>query len=250
MALRSASAQVSRVERVLEHAVDDGAIAANPASGAKLPPARPAAVVPLEPAELARLHDALPHGVYRGHVQHHRLVLLVLAFSGVRWGEFVALNVGDLAGRRVVVDDAMTTLNGRLLHGPTKTHAARSVVLPSPVVARLEALAQGRPGAAPLVPATLGGRWGVTTWRRALVRACDAAGLPRTKTHALRHTAASLAISAGADVKVLQAMLGHAQASMTLDVYGHLMAGRLDEVADALEGFVPAEAGGAGLRAV
>ena len=48
----------------------------------------------------------------------------------------------------------------------------------------------------------------------------------------LRHTAASLAIAAGADVKVVQTMLGHASATMTLDLYGHLYSDRLDEIAD------------------
>ena len=81
------------------------------------------------------------------------------------------------------------------------------------------------------------------------VAACERAGLPRTRTHALRHTAASLAIGAGADVKVLQRMLGHAQASMTLDTYGHLIDSRLDEVSDALAPFVPGATGSA-LRAV
>lgn len=53
--------------------------------------------------------------------------------------------------------------------------------------------------------------------------------------HKLRHTAASLAIAVGADVKVIQLMLGHADASMTLNVYGHLWPDRLDEVADVLD---------------
>jgi integrase len=53
--------------------------------------------------------------------------------------------------------------------------------------------------------------------------------------HGLRHTAASLAIAAGADVKVVQQMLGHKSATMTLDLYGHLFDNRLDEVADALD---------------
>ncbi len=53
--------------------------------------------------------------------------------------------------------------------------------------------------------------------------------------HKLRHTAASLAIAAGADVKVVQQMLGHADAAMTLNIYGHLFPDRLDEVADTLD---------------
>lgn len=50
--------------------------------------------------------------------------------------------------------------------------------------------------------------------------------------HELRHTAASLAIASGADVKVVQLMLGHKTATMTLDLYGHLFPDRLDELAD------------------
>ena len=46
--------------------------------------------------------------------------------------------------------------------------------------------------------------------------------------------AASLAIASGADMKVVQKMLGHASATMTLDTYGHLFEDRLDEVAAAL----------------
>ena len=53
--------------------------------------------------------------------------------------------------------------------------------------------------------------------------------------HKLRHTAASLAIASGANVKVVQQMLGHKSATMTLDLYGHLFGDQLDEVADALD---------------
>ena len=50
----------------------------------------------------------------------------------------------------------------------------------------------------------------------------------------MRHTAASLAISAGANVKSLQTMLGHARASMTLDVYADLFKEDLSAVSVAL----------------
>jgi integrase len=45
---------------------------------------------------------------------------------------------------------------------------------------------------------------------------------PSITPHDLRHSAASLAVSAGANVKAVQRMLGHAKASMTLDVYADL----------------------------
>jgi integrase len=50
----------------------------------------------------------------------------------------------------------------------------------------------------------------------------------------LRHTVASLAISAGANVKAVQRMLGHASAAMTLDVYADLFDDDLDAVATVL----------------
>jgi site-specific recombinase XerD len=65
--------------------------------------------------------------------------------------------------------------------------------------------------------------------------AVRALGLDGLTPHGLRHTAASLAITSGADVKVVQQMLGHASATMTLDLYGHLYGDRLDEVADRLD---------------
>jgi integrase len=58
---------------------------------------------------------------------------------------------------------------------------------------------------------------------------------PRVTSHDLRHTAASLAISAGANPKVVQRMLGQASAAMTLDVYADLFESDVDAVADRLE---------------
>jgi integrase len=49
-----------------------------------------------------------------------------------------------------------------------------------------------------------------------------------------RHTAASLAIASGADVKVVQQVLRHRSGVMTLDQYGRLFGDRLDIVADAI----------------
>ena len=45
------------------------------------------------------------------------------------------------------------------------------------------------------------------------------------RVHDLRHTAASLWLAAGADPKVVQRVLGHATAAMTMDLYGHSMSG-------------------------
>jgi len=78
---------------------------------------------------------------------------------------------------------------------------------------------------------------GTESWREGAVGRCQRADptFPRVTAHALRHTAASLAISAGANVKVVQRMLGHASAAMTLDVYADLFDDDLTGVADRLD---------------
>jgi integrase len=85
-----------------------------------------------------------------------------------------------------------------------------------------------------------------TTWRGKPLRnlnfrrdvfdpAVEDANLGKLTPHELRHTAASLAVSAGANVKAVQAMLGHASAAMTLDVYSGLFGDDLDGVADRMD---------------
>ena len=88
-------------------------------------------------------------------------------------------------------------------------------------------------------PSQTGGHLGPPTaksWLSGAVQRCQAAdpAFPRVTAHALRHTAASLAISAGANVKVVQRMLGHASAAMTLDTYADLFDDDLYTVADKL----------------
>jgi integrase len=62
------------------------------------------------------------------------------------------------------------------------------------------------------------------------------AGLPhRLRFHDLRHTCASLLIAQGASIKAVQAQLGHASATVTLDRYGHLFPDELQQLADRLQ---------------
>jgi integrase len=63
---------------------------------------------------------------------------------------------------------------------------------------------------------------------------------PKLTLHDLRRSAASLAISAGANVKAVQRMLGHASAALTLDTYADLFDDDLDAVASALDTAKPA----------
>ena len=88
-----------------------------------------------------------------------------------------------------------------------------------------------------MFPAPLGEpmRWSKWTTRY-FKPAALAAGLPeRLRLYDLRHTCASLLIREGATVKAVQAQLGHATASITLDTYGHLFPDELDQLAGRLE---------------
>ena len=61
-------------------------------------------------------------------------------------------------------------------------------------------------------------------------------GRPELRVHDLRHTAASAWLGAGADPKVVQRVLGHASAAMTMDLYGHLIDRNLWDAADRFGG--------------
>jgi integrase len=81
------------------------------------------------------------------------------------------------------------------------------------------------------------------SWLSGAVKRCQANDptFPRVTAHALRHTAASLAVSSGANPKVVQRMLGHTSAAMTLDVYADLFDTDLDSVAQRMDsGWSPA----------
>lgn len=64
------------------------------------------------------------------------------------------------------------------------------------------------------------------------------AGLPTIRFHDLRHTHASHWLAAGQNIKALSERLGHADASMTLRVYAHLMPGQGREAALAVASFI------------
>jgi integrase len=60
-------------------------------------------------------------------------------------------------------------------------------------------------------------------YNREYLPAIGKAGIPRLRFHTLRHTFASILIDQGGNIKYIQSQLGHAKASTTLDIYGHLM---------------------------
>jgi integrase len=242
---RSASVVIRAVgvlSGILDVAVRDGRIRSNAARGlSNLPhdgwkPRRRY----LTNEQVFRLALAAPDEI-------RQTLILTLAYTGIRWGEAVALTADDvdLVRRRLTIYRSATEVGGQIHIGAPKSWQARSVPFPEFLAPRLEALVINREGESLVFPSPSGGflprpdtasrrpSW----WNGAL----RDAQLPHLTPHALKHTAASLAVSAGANVKALQQMLGHKSAAMTLDTYADLFEDDLNAVAERLNERVMAD---------
>jgi integrase len=130
--------------------------------------------------------------------------------------------------------------SGGLVWGTPKTWERRSVPFPAVLVNELAELMRGKERDDLVLTDQRGGVLRNSNWRvrvfRPAVAKCQAADgtFPTITPHDLRHTAVSLAVSVGANVKAVQRMVGHANASMTLDTYADLFDEDLDDVADRL----------------
>ncbi|MDQ3784492.1 MAG: site-specific integrase, partial [Actinomycetota bacterium] len=136
--------------------------------------------------------------------------------------------------------ESLADVSGQLLFGPTKTYAARNVVIPRFLVDELARHLQDevRPDATALVFTGRGNQplrnssFHKAVWAPAVRRA----GLPvALRIHDLRHTCAALLIDQGAHVKAIQRHLGHSSPVVTLNTYSHLFPEELDRLANRLD---------------
>ena len=164
-------------------------------------------------------------------------VSVTAAGTGLRQGEAFGLTVDrvDFLRRSLTVDRQIVLLRGAPELAPPKTEASRRTIpLPGVVVDALAAY-----------PASSGGLVFTNEhaeairrtrfsdlWRPAVARARLA---PGTGFHALRHFYASLLTRHGESVKTVQARLGHASATETLDTYGHLWPDSEDRTRQAVD---------------
>ncbi|MGI8867654.1 MAG: tyrosine-type recombinase/integrase [Mycobacteriales bacterium] len=224
---------VRHVHRVLhmivQGAVRDSRIARNVCAGVPLPRGGERHKRFLDHGQVNALADAAGGA---------RLPILVLAYCGIRFGELAALRVRsvDTLRRRLTIAESATEVAGRMVFGPPKSGRRRSVPIPRSLIEPLAVQCAGKDKDALVFTAPEGGVIYLRNWRRRVFDpAVRAAGLESLTPHELRHTAASLAVAAGASVKSVQRMLGHASAAMTLDVYAGLFDDDLDSVADRLD---------------
>lgn len=213
---------------ILRLAVRSHRLAVNPAQDLDLPKQRLAGRRYLTAAQVEALADA---------AEEHAIKVYVLAYCGLRIGEMAALRVRhvDMLRRRFRVEESVTEVNGELQWSSPKDHQRRSVPFP-PFIAEDLALELAGRGPDDLVfTSSKGATLRVRSMRRNWFDvAALAAGLGGLTPHELRHTAASLAVAAGASVLSVQRMLGHDKPSTTLDVYADLFDGDLDDVASRL----------------
>ena len=231
---------------VLQMAVKGKRLPANPAKGVDLPRTNSKGKKYLNVQQvevMAVAAGTVPAGAPRrgsfAHRDQYRLAVFMLAYCGLRWSEIAAMRVDsvDLSRRRMHVKAAVVEVDGEgLVWGTPKSHEARWVPIPSFLADELCGhIASKRPDEL-LFTSPDGQVMRNRNARRGWFnRAAASAGVPGLTPHELRHTAASLAVKAGANVKALQRMLGHASAAITLDVYTDLFDDDLDAVGGSLD---------------
>lgn len=230
----------------LNAAIRAGHISINAASRAELPPARrpkPVVWTAERVTEWQRTGIRPPVAVWTptqtatflNAIRGHRLYAAyhLIALRGLRRGEACGLRWCDidLEAATAVISSQLQQYDGHVIACPPETGCSeRIIALDRTTVAALRAHRAGqraeraaagiryrdsgyvitRPNGDPMAPDWL------TRYFRSL---CDGAGLPPIRLHDLRHGAASLALAAGADLKVVQDMLGHSSIVLTADTY-------------------------------
>jgi integrase len=173
--------------------------------------------------------------------------------TGMRRGELLALQWGDVdldAGTLHVERSVEETKAGLRVKPPKTKRGRRKISLPPEATAMLRAhrikqmetrlvLGMGKPDENTLVLSDVEGRMiSPHSVSRAWRMACRTRKFPQVPFHALRHTHVSILIRAGVDILTISRRLGHSKASVTLDVYGHLIGGADEAAAKAIEGLL------------
>jgi integrase len=142
------------------------------------------------------------------------MFVLLLGYTGLRWGEATALRICDidLERRRIDVRQAFSDVGGHVVLGTPKSHQSRTVPMPRFLASELSEPAAGNYADDLVFTMPSGSVLRLSNWRRATFTPARARARlsNRFRIHDLRHTAASLMIQAGYPPKMLQEIMGHA----------------------------------------
>lgn len=239
IAVRTATSLIEPLRLSMSWAAKHGIIPVNPLAVAKLPktPKRKQRI----------LNDQDVDALMSFTVGHpFRVPLLLALYGGLRREEAAALrweNV-DFKRRTITITEATTrTATGKTIHKDTKNETSRRTIsMPRFVINELQAVTKpsgrvcvssdARPYVLSSYPQAV----------KRIIRAINGqrAGteippMPEATYHDLRHTHAAMLIKIGMQPKVIQERLGHASIKITMDLYGYLMSGLQEAVADALD---------------
>jgi integrase len=234
------------LHRGLERAVALEITARNVVHAVPPPKVNQAEIEILNPEQVAEVRAKL--------VDHPLGPVVELALgSGMRRGELCALTWGAvdlITGVVQVVRSMEETAAGLRTKEPKTVRGRRSIALPKVAAEALREqqrrqLAQrlatgiGRPGPGdyvfPKPTSPEFAPWPPDQLSRDWARVVAGRQLPRVSFHALRHTHTSTLIAAGVDILTISRRLGHGRASVTLDVYGHLVKRNENDVMAALD---------------
>jgi integrase len=225
------------LRRVLDRAVRDRVIAANPAvlrRGA-LPRKTHREHPVLTPAQVEKIARAMKR-------DDDKTIVRLLAYGGLRIGEALALRRSNLdpVGHTLTIRESAGEVHGRLVVGPTKTYAVRTITLPTSLSAELALRLANRPGDPDTV--IFANKHGNHRRYRIWMRDSWAKAIKETKVaatpHDLRSTCASLLIDAGASVKDVQQHLGHSSVITTMTIYAKVRPGRSADLASKLDALI------------
>lgn len=247
----------------LSEAVRQGLIDTNPALRVRLPkPSRARPVVWTETREIAWRETGARPTVAVWTRQHlatflastkndpHFALWWLVALTGLRRGEVAALRWTDidLDAATLTVHEQLIVVDGQDLLGPPKSASSRrTIALDKVTVGVLRGLwrqyrkllkATGRNRDGYVFVDANGRRLRPDYLTRRLAKLIAECGLPPVRLHDLRHGAASLALAAGVDLKVVQEMLGHSSIVTTADIYTSVLAEAAYAAAEASANFV------------
>lgn len=221
-ATASITRKVSTVRGFYRFLVREGKLKANPLAWVNAPRRERRLPTILSREQLTALIESADEGTPQG--LRNRALLELMYAAGVRLGEIVALDTGsmDLAERRLLVRGKGNKERVVLIGGPAEQALRRYLQRgrPTLAVADERALFVNREGR------RLSGRSIQQIVRRHAMRA----GIDqRVFPHLLRHSFATHLLDGGAEIRVVQELLGHASASTT-QIYTHVTEERQREV--------------------
>lgn len=236
------------LSKALNDAVKHGVIGANPRSlNVELPKIKQHEVTPLTDAEIPVFISAIDEEPYRN-------IYALALFCGLRKGECLGLswNNVDIKNRRITVSQQLqrNMESGEyFVEKSTKSNKTRTIQMPPLAVDYLKAekrkqdlnrMKAGELWSNPeglVFTDEIGRRVSFPTLNGQFKRMVQRMGRPDLRFHDLRHSAATVALAAGADIKSVQQLLGHSTASTTLNIYSHVTEKMKEDTASRIQNY-------------